>query len=178
MEIERKFLLNSLPDDFDTYDCWEMEQGYLITEGCTLRIRKANEDCFLTLKQKKPLQIGSVAIENEEFETEIPIESYEALKKLAVGDFIQKTRTRIPYLTNHVIEVDVFHGKLEGLVFAEIEYTDEDDALNLPIPTWFSKDVSMDPRFRNGKLKNMEPKEIEAFLEEIKTVALVLDDKE
>lgn len=178
MEIERKFLLNSLPENFESYDRWDMEQGYLLNDGCTLRIRKANDDCFLTLKQNKPLQIGNVAIENEEFETEIPQESYEALKRLAIGDFIEKSRTRIPYLDNHVIEVDVFHGKLSGLVFAEIEYTDEQDALLLPIPTWFSKDVSMDSRFRNSNLRNMKEEEIEHFLEEIEETALVLRDKD
>ncbi len=173
MEIERKFLISALPEDFDRYDRFEMEQGYLITKGCTLRIRKANEDCFLTLKRKDPEIVPGIAIVNEEFETEIPEASYEALKQLVQGGFIQKTRTRIPYL-GHVIEVDVFHGDLEGLVFAEIEYKDQDDVLHLPVPTWFSKDVSQDKRFRNTALSRMEPEEIEDFLSEIRETALVL----
>lgn len=173
MEIERKFLLSALPEDFDSYDSWEMEQGYLITKGCTLRIRKANEDCFLTLKRKDPEVVPGVAIVNEEFETEIPEASYEALKQLVKSGFIQKTRTRIPYL-QHVIEVDVFHGDLEGLVFAEIEYEDREDVLKLPLPTWFSKDVSQDKRFRNTALLRMEPEEIKGFLKEIGEIALVL----
>lgn len=173
MEIERKFLISALPEDFDRYDRFEMEQGYLITKGCTLRIRKANEDCFLTLKRKDPEIVPGIAIVNEEFETEIPEASYEALKQLVQGGFIQKTRTRIPYL-GHVIEVDVFHGDLEGLVFAEIEYKDREDVLHLPVPTWFSKDVSQDKRFRNTALSRMEPEEIEDFLSEIRETALVL----
>ena len=155
MEIERKFLLNSLPEDFDSYPHREMEQGYLITDGCTLRIRKADDDCYLTLKQKPGSHEGSVIV-NEEFETEIPEESYEALKQL-------------------VIEVDVFHGNLEGLVFAEIEYRDGDDALTLPLPVWFDRDVSGDRRFRNTKLSEMTKRDAQRLLNEIaERSALVL----
>ena len=173
MEIERKFLLNSLPEDFDSYPHREMEQGYLITDGCTLRIRKADDDCYLTLKQKPGSHEGS-AIVNEEFETEIPEESYEALKQLVKGGFVRKTRTEIPYL-DHVIEVDVFHGNLEGLVFAEIEYRDGDDALTLPLPVWFDRDVSGDRRFRNTKLSEMTKRDAHRLLNEIaERSALVL----
>ena len=174
MEIERKFLLSALPEHFDEYDRWEMEQGYLITQGMTLRIRRADDDCFLTLKRKDSASLLGAAIVNEEIETEIPLASYEALKQLVKGGFVRKTRTRIPYL-EHIIEVDVFHGDLEGLVFAEIEYEDEEDAVNLPLPTWFSKDVTRDRRFRNTALSEMEPEEIKAFLAEIRSIALVLD---
>ena len=174
MEIERKFLLSSLPEQFNTYEAIEMEQGYLITDGCTLRIRRAGEECYLTLKQKSGNTLsGGIAIENEEYETEIPRQAYEAMKQLVIGGFVTKTRTRIPYL-NHVIEVDVFHGALEGLVFAEIEYLDREDALTLPLPSWFSKDVSSDKRFRNTKLRLMEEEEIRDFLTEIRQIALVL----
>ncbi|MBO4484522.1 MAG: adenylate cyclase [Lachnospiraceae bacterium] len=165
MEIERKFLLNSLPEDFDSCLHREMEQGYLITDGCTLRIRKSDDTCYLTLKQKPGGHEGSVIV-NEEFETEIPEESYEALKKLVKGGFVKKTRTEIPYL-DHVIEVDVFHGNLEGLIFAEIEYTDGKDALTLPLPVWFSKDVSEDHRFRNTRLSEMTRRDALRLLEEI-----------
>ena len=174
MEIEKKFLLSGLPEYFDRYEKLEMEQGYLITHGCTLRIRRANDSCYLTLKQKDPSQAVAGVIINEEFETEIPRASYEALKQLVKGGFISKTRTLIPYL-GHTIEVDEFHEDLQGLIFAEIEYTDAEDALKLPIPTWFSKDVSNDRRFRNTYLSGMEEEEIEAFLEEIGQFALVMD---
>ena len=172
MEIERKFLLSGLPEYFDRYEKLEMEQGYLITQGCTLRIRRQNDTCFLTLKRKDPAQKVSGMIINEEFETEIPEASYEALKQLAVSGFLTKTRTRIPYL-GHTIEVDEFHGPLEGLVFAEIEYRDEADARTLPVPTWFSKDVSDDRRFRNTHLLAMREEEIEAFLSEISRYGIV-----
>lgn len=173
MEIEKKFLLSGLPEYFDRYEKIEMEQGYLLNKGCTLRIRRANDSCYLTLKQKDPLKAVEGIIINEEFETEIPQASYEALKRLVKGGFISKTRTLIPYL-GHTIEVDEFHEELQGLIFAEIEYTDEADALKLPVPTWFSKDVSNDRRFRNTKLSEMGEDEIEGFLEEIGKYALVI----
>ena len=173
MEIERKFLLSGLPEHFDRYEKRELEQGYLLSKGCTLRIRRADDKCYLTLKKKdKTTELSGILV-NEEFETEIPRASYEALKQLVQSGFIEKTRTLIPYL-EHTIEVDVFHGDLEGLVFAEIEYRDTDDALHLPLPTWFSKDVSDDRRFRNTHLSNMEPDEIALFLAEIGAYALVL----
>ena len=49
MEIERKFLVKTLPEGLDSYKCKHIEQGYLNTNP-DVRIRKSDEDYILTYK--------------------------------------------------------------------------------------------------------------------------------
>ena len=51
MEIERKFLLKTIPDDLYTRPCHHIEQGYLCTDP-VVRIRKADDNYYLTYKGK------------------------------------------------------------------------------------------------------------------------------
>ena len=51
---------------------------------------------------------------------------------------------------NHLWEVDVFEGKLAGLIIAEIELTSEDEVFELP--EWVIEDVSNDAQYYNSNL--------------------------
>ena len=50
------------------------------------------------------------------------------------------------------LEVDVFHGDNEGLVFAEIELPAEDYAFELP--EWLGAEVTGDPRYYNAYISS------------------------
>ena len=76
MEIERKFLINELPKDLDSYEKIEIEQGY-ISNKPTIRIRKANEKYLLTVKSKFGVSANEGGpIVNNEHEFEITKEEY------------------------------------------------------------------------------------------------------
>ena len=60
-----------------------------------------------------------------EFEKEITKEEYESLKINENFYTLTKDRYIIPYLDNLKIEIDIFHGIYEGIIFAEIEFKDE-----------------------------------------------------
>ena len=51
MEIERKFLVQSLPEHLESFPFHQIEQGYLCTEP-VVRIRRQDEEYFLTYKSK------------------------------------------------------------------------------------------------------------------------------
>lgn len=51
MEIERKYLVKTLPDHLEQYACKVIEQGYLNTNP-VVRIRRSNDDYILTCKGK------------------------------------------------------------------------------------------------------------------------------
>jgi len=51
---------------------------------------------------------------------------------------------------DHLWEIDEFHGKLEGLILAEIELKTEDESFELPF--WVLEDVSLDPEYYNSRL--------------------------
>ncbi len=156
MEIERKFLVMEDVEEWKEYPSRHIEQGYLCTKGSTLRIRKADDVCYLTLKRNRSTE-GAVAgaIINHEVEEEIPLSSYEYLKSKVDGNMVTKTRYYIPY-EDHTVELDVFEGVLEGLILAEIEYCDVLDVKSLTLPKWFGPEVSFDKRFRNSYLSQIE----------------------
>lgn len=153
MEIERKFAIKYLPENLEAYPKKEIEQGYLCTKP-VVRIRKSNDDYILTYKSKgnKKKEEDKVAIVNEEVELPLTKEAYHHLKEKADGFIIEKTRYLIPLDDKLKIELDVFSGRLKGLIFAEVEFPDEEQAGGFVMPDWFEEDISFDKRFRNSYL--------------------------
>jgi CYTH domain-containing protein len=62
-----------------------------------------------------------------------------------------KTRYDIP-LGNRVVEIDVYGGRHNGLVVAEVEFEDEESAKSFQPPDWLGEDVTGDPRYSNQLL--------------------------
>ena len=151
MEIERKFTIKNLPENLTAYEKLEMEQAYLCT-GPVVRIRKSNEEYILTYKSKKGIVLSAQATArcNEEVELPLTKESYEHLREKADGQVITKTRYLIPTKNHRKIELDVFHGYLTGLVFAEVEFDSEEEAAAYQMPDWFLEDVTFDKRYSNA----------------------------
>lgn len=152
MEIERKYLVNELPANLEQYPHVDIEQGYLCTSP-TLRIRKAGDVFWLTVKEK--LSVGSSAIHNREEEFRLTENHYQHLKQKCDGRMVQKTRYRIP-LDNIqellVAELDIFHGYHEGLCIVEVEFPNTESANRFTPPFWFGEDVSLLPQYHNSYL--------------------------
>ena len=49
MEIERKYLVKTLPENLENYECKQIAQGYLCTSP-VVRIRRSNDTYYLTYK--------------------------------------------------------------------------------------------------------------------------------
>jgi adenylate cyclase len=62
---------------------------------------------------------------------------------------LHKTRYYIQN-NNDTWELDVFHGKLEGLLIAELELSDEDQFFDKP--SWLGAEVTFDPAYLNSNL--------------------------
>ncbi len=156
MEIERKFTVMKLPENLEQYEKREIEQGYLCTNP-VVRIRKMNEDYILTYKSKeKGKYTKHHARCCEEVELPLTKGGYFHLKEKADGNIISKTRYLIPTEDAHKIELDIFHGHLEGLVFAEIEFESEEAAANYPLPDWFQDDVTFDRHYSNAYMTKFD----------------------
>ena len=110
MEIEKKFLVKELPENLDDYDVYQLEQGYLCSYP-TVRIRKCDEDYFLTYKSKGTSRKGSKnVIVNNEVELELNENSYETLKAKIDGRLVVKDRYVIPIQHDVVAQMDIFKG--------------------------------------------------------------------
>ena len=145
-EIERKFLVRKLPDDLATYPSTEISQGYLVStdEGLQVRLRKKADQYTLTYKRG----IGNV---REEREVALTAEQFSTLWPATEGKRLIKTRYEIP-LGHRVVEIDLYGGRHEGLVVAEVEFEDEASAINFEAPDWLGDDVTGDPRYSNQLL--------------------------
>ncbi|MCI9080350.1 MAG: CYTH domain-containing protein [Lachnospiraceae bacterium] len=153
MEIEKKFLIKSLPSNLGQYKKKDIEQGYLCLAP-VVRIRKSNSQYILTYKSLLPgtgSSISGVRVNNE-LEAALTKEGYEHLREKTDGYIIKKTRYLIPLPDGHTGELDIFEGNLKGLYFIEVEFADEEDAAGFVPPVWFGENVSNDERYTNSFL--------------------------
>ena len=122
-----------------------MRQGYLNNEKrCSVRVRISGDEAHLNIKG------ATIGAKRLEFEYPIPLEQASIiLDSLSAGPLIEKVRYLIPQ--GHLIwEIDVFSGDNAGLVVAEIELSDADEAFD--IPTWIGEEVTHDTRYYNTRL--------------------------
>lgn len=148
MEIERKYLIEKLPENLDQYPHRELEQAYLCTDP-VVRVRREGEEYVLTYKSR-----GLMV--REEYNLPLTREAYEHLLEKADGIIITKTRYVIPEKDHLKIELDIFHGKHEGLILAEVEFPEEEMANVYCPPEWFGEDVTLSTKYHNSNLSKTE----------------------
>ena len=156
MEIERKYRVAHLPENLEQYPHSDMEQAYLCASP-TIRIRKEWGHFVLTVKERKAKSNdgnGAVApIVNREEEFELSAEAYKRLSAKCEGMTVEKCRYRVPLPDSSLCaELDIFKGRLQGLVMVEVEFGSEPEADAFVPPEWFGNEVTADPRYRNSYL--------------------------
>lgn len=144
-EIERKFLV--------TGDGWKalaessslLRQGYLSSNAkATVRVRSWDDErAALTLKGR------ASGMTRAEYEYDIPMGDAREMLDMAQPHVLEKRRHLVPF-GGLTWEVDVFEGRHEGLVIAEVELTSEQQAVELP--AWVGTEVTDDDRYYNASL--------------------------
>lgn len=145
-EIEKKYLIHTLPKNLDSYPYHEIEQGYLCTEP-VVRIRRQDEEYYLTYKSR-----GLMV--REEYNLPLTKDAYMHLKEKADGKLITKRRYLIP-LAPYTIELDIFSSPISDLWLAEVEFPSEEEALSFQPPEWFGEDVTNNSRYHNSNLSRL-----------------------
>lgn len=149
-EIERKFVVDTLPTDIDLseYPSKKIDQGYLVNgpEGA-VRVRRKGEAFFLTFKTGPTDHTA----ERVELECELTEDQFETMWPGTAGRRIEKTRYEIPY-DGHTIELDIFEGANAGHMLAEVEFSSTTGADMFTAPDWFGADVTADKRFGNAMI--------------------------
>lgn len=147
MEIERKYLLETMPD-LENYEFHRIEQAYLCT-GPVIRVRREDDSYYMTYK-------GGGMMAREEYNLPLTKEAYIHLLAKADGNVISKTRYLIPLeMEGLTAEVDVFETPFAPLIMAEVEFETEEQANNFQPPEWFGKDVTFDGRYHNSYMSRM-----------------------
>ena len=144
-EVERKFLVSSPAWRDEVEAEIRIRQFYVAAQpGRTVRVRISDgRSAKLTLK------FGVRARERDEFEYSIPLAEAQELMAFAIGRVIEKTRHHVRH-RGYLYEVDVFGGKLAGLVIAELE-TPEDVSDEM-LPDWLGREVTGESKFYNASL--------------------------
>ncbi len=145
IEIERKFLVTDPAEAFAAADSTSrLAQGYLSAHPeATVRVRLRDGRGYLTVKSPNR------GAERSEWEYEIPANDAGELLQISETAVIDKTRHLIDF-GGHTWEVDEFHGPLTGLVIAEVELTDPNEAIALP--PWLGEEVTGNPQYYNSAL--------------------------
>lgn len=144
-EIERKFLVKG---EFKSQANRSVRiiQGYLSSvPERTVRVRVKENKGYLTIKGKA----DETGISRYEWEKEIPEAEARELLQLSEPGMIDKTRYLVP-VGKHIFEVDEFYGDNAGLVVAEVELSDENEAFQKP--DWLGEEVTGDLRYYNAML--------------------------
>ena len=146
MEIERKFLVKSLPPGWKARSGSPIRQGYfsMRDKDVEIRLRELGSKRCITIKAGR----GLVRLEEE-----IPIsrERFEALWPLVRKVSIQKTRYRIP-CAGHTLEVDIYQGHHRGLITAEVEFRSLREAKVFHPPAFLGREVTGSRRYINESL--------------------------
>jgi len=158
MEIERKFLIHNksrIEKIKKEYSKKEIIQDYLYLDTYTaVRKRKiVNASDIQYIYTVKTMKEGFSV---NEFEKEITEHVYQSLQLNQSYYTIIKDRYIVPYVDNLKIELDVFHGIYEGIVFAEIEFESEEQASKIKLPEWFGQDISKSITNSQMAIKNIK----------------------
>lgn len=146
IEIERKFLVEGDYKSGATSHS-RIIQGYISSQrGRTVRVRIRDRQGYLTIKG--PSAAGGLS--RYEFEKEITLDEALSLLRICEPGIIDKVRWLVP-VGKHTFEVDEFFGENEGLVMAEVELSDENEAYERP--EFLGREVTGDRRFYNSCLR-------------------------
>lgn len=145
VEIERKFLVRDESWRVAASPGTRYRQGYLASNPrCSVRVRTGGGQAWLNIKG------ATVGASRAEFEYPLPLADAQfMLEVLCEASLVDKTR-HLVVVGAHTWEVDVFHGANEGLLVAEIELAEVDEAFERP--PWAGEEVTGDVRYYNARL--------------------------
>ncbi|MBN2665065.1 MAG: CYTH domain-containing protein [Bacteroidales bacterium] len=144
-EIERKFLVSG---EFRhlAIKKTEISQGYLsVDPDRIVRVRITDDKAVLSVKAP----LTGTEFSRHEWEYEIPADEAGEIMNACLPEVVRKTRFIVPE-HDHLFEVDVFHGKNEGLIIAELELTSEDQ--DFARPGWLGEEVTGIDRYYSANL--------------------------
>jgi CYTH domain-containing protein len=158
IERERRFLLKHFPSDANRVRVRRITDRYI--DGTNLRLREQNDDggpAMFKLTQKLPAR-ASGAQQGLITSMYLSRDEHLVLARLPARQ-LTKTRHSVP-----PFGIDVFEGKLEGLLLAEAEFDSAEAADQLTIPSFVHAEVSTDDRFTGGQLVSASRRELQAWL--------------
>ncbi len=155
-EIERKFLVKKMPS-LKWLEAICYERCFLIrNEKIEIRVQKKAEKYEFERKEK------SSNLFAKKQKIEIQKKEFERFKKTTKEEIIRDS-----YILDNKdpeISVKVYHGRFEGLVRVEVEFSDEKSAKKFTPPKWFWKEITDSPLGKDSKLLDLSDKEFKKLM--------------
>jgi CYTH domain-containing protein len=149
LEIEKKYIIENVPENIKLENKKEIHQTYLATGKQEIRVRKVIKNeanlFVMTIKTGKGLV-------REEVELSILETTYNQLLTNNYKIPLRKVRSKIVIDGNEFDYDEYLNTKERGLKTIEIEFDNEDEANNFVKPEWFGKDVTENKSYKNQNL--------------------------
>jgi adenylate cyclase len=157
MEIERKFLVKELPDLSDIKPV-RYERYYLNKDGQSVeRIQKKGDRYeFETKKTISPL-------EHEKQKRYISQDEFEQLREGKEADGI--VRDGYMLSANPEVSIKIYHGRFEGLVRAEVEFSSKEEAGVYVPENWMGTEITTSPLGADARLLHITRDEFPSLLQ-------------
>ncbi len=161
IEIEKTYLANKLPKDLKKFKSKEIIDIYLPknSKHARLRVRKSGNLYTITKKYLINKKTASRQIEEN---IKIDKEEFKSLEA-ANGNKIKKNRYYYYYL-GKCLEIDVFWGKLKGLVLIDVEFKSNREMNNFSMPDFCLADVTEEEVIAGGVLSQHSYVSLNNFL--------------
>ncbi|MEI6528927.1 MAG: hypothetical protein WCN88_00790 [Candidatus Falkowbacteria bacterium] len=161
IEIEKTYLAKFLPKGLKKYESKKMLDIYVPKQSkhAKLRIRQSGSSHVITKKSVISENNASTQLEET---ISISPEEFKAFLKIG-SNKISKVRYYYPY-KDFVAEIDVFLGKLKGLVLIDFEFKNHKDLNNFVMPDFCLADVTEEETIAGGVLSHHSITSISAVL--------------
>jgi adenylate cyclase len=164
LEVECRYLLSKISDDLlDSPKGWRITDRYFPNTRLRLRHMKSlsgEEHIYkLTQKYRSETQNAYETTITNVYLTEAEYNHFEALEAKILK------KKRYPYtLQSYSLSIDVFEGRHQGLILAEMELENKAEADELDLISFVLQDVTDDPFFTGGNLVMMTDEEFKQGL--------------
>ncbi len=172
IELEKTYLAKVLPEGLLKCDYKEIIDIYIPTNSVhpTLRIRKNGDKYEIT--KKEPVE-DDPSHQNEETTT-LTADEFEEMNSKLEGKRVHKLRHYYPF-QGKTAEVDVFQGKLLGLVVIDFEFDTIAEKDSFSMPDFCLADVTQEEFIAGGMVCGKSYSDIEKNLERFDYKKLLLD---
>ena len=154
-EIERKFFVKEMPD-LSGIEPLHYERYFLAREnGKEVRISKIN-DSYIYEEKSEVSELGRTREKKS-----ITKEEFERLKE-HVSEGINRDRYTIS--SDPDIAIQIYHGRFEGLIRAEVEFDSEKAAKEFILLPWMGKEMTGLPIARDARLIELSDEEFKKYI--------------
>ena len=156
MEIERKFLVKEIPD-LSGIRPISYERYYLSTdESSVVRIQKRGD------KYEYETKKNISHLEYEKTKRLISGAEFEALKQVKASEGIMRDGYQISSKPD--ISIKIYHGRFEGLVRAEVEFSSREEAEAYIPAVWMGIEITHSPLGVDARLLHLSKEEFLSLL--------------